>query len=218
MSEQIHFDEIDFEAIEYRNEYRHTNSALTLLAAQAFLYAPSVVSSYKEGGIWLWLESGCLGLAALGFASLWLRLRGRVVITGQGIVLKRPLLRDVEIAFSEIGEVQVNGMVIRESYDPDPGPVDLLNARCRWPSERGGGLSLMSRDGKRKIVVTQSLENFDRFREDLNARWRSAIGRYVGYARGTSLRQPGRSLKTQETLRSLRGERLAGERPSSEIQ
>jgi hypothetical protein len=37
------------------------------------------------------------------------------------------LLKDVEIAYWEIGEVQVNGKVVRESYEDEP--ERYLNAR-----------------------------------------------------------------------------------------
>ena len=37
MSEQVKFGEIDFEAIEYRNEYRHTKAVFACLAAQPYL-------------------------------------------------------------------------------------------------------------------------------------------------------------------------------------
>jgi hypothetical protein len=35
MSKQVEFGEIDFEAIEYRNEYRHTKPVFACLTAQA---------------------------------------------------------------------------------------------------------------------------------------------------------------------------------------
>src|SRR5262249_11848667 len=138
--------------------------------------------------------------------------------TGQSLLLKRPLLKDVEITFSEIGEVQVNGMVIRESYDSDTSAIDLSKARRRWPAKRHSALKLWSRDGKRKITVEQSLERFDWFCDDLTERWRSAIDRYQGYAKGTSARQPERCLKTLDALKAQREQAFLKARSSSEIQ
>jgi len=141
-----------------------------------------------------------------------------LIITGQSLILKRPLLKDVEIAYWDIGEVQVNGMVVKESCDGDTGAIDLPKAMRIWAIERDNNLKLRSRDGKRKIVIEQSLEDFDRFYDDLIERWRLAIDRYLGYAKGTSMRQPERYLKTQETLKSQREETLLKARSSSEIQ
>jgi hypothetical protein len=90
-------------------------------------------------------------------------------------------------------------MVIRESYDGDTGAIDLSKAMRKRAIERDNNLKLRSRDGKRKIVVEQSLENFDRFCDDLTEQWRLAIDRYLGYAKGTSVRQLERRLKTLET-------------------
>src|SRR5262245_1687376 len=63
-----------------------------------------------------------------------------------------------------------------------------------------------------------SLERFDWFCDDLTERWRSAIGRYQGYAKGTSARQPERCLKTRETLKAQREEALLNARSPSENQ
>src|SRR5262249_54480357 len=144
--------------------------------------------------------------------------RSRVVITGQGLLLKRPLLKDVEIPFSEIGEVKVNNIVIRESHASASSAISLSEARQIWDLERVNYMMIRSRDGKKKVIVKQSLENFDRFCDDLSKRWRSAIDRYLGYAKGTSLRQPERYLKTRETLKTQREEALLKARSSSEIQ
>ena len=218
MSKQVEFGEIDFEAIEYRNEYRHTKSVFACLALQVYTLSIFLKWSFK-GGLW----SALLADAYLGFfvfliAYLFIHYKSRVIITGQSLILKRPLLKDVEIAYWEVGEVQVNGMVIRERYDNDSSAIDLSAARRRWPAERHSMLKLWSRDRKRKITVQQSLENFDRFCDDLTERWRSAIDRYLGYAKGTSLRQPERYLNARETLKAQREEALLKTRSSSEIQ
>jgi hypothetical protein len=217
MSKQVEFGEIDFGAIEYRNEYRHTKSVFACLAVQA--YSSSTFLKWLfEGDLWLALLGGAyLGLIVFLIAYLFIQYRSRVIITGQSLILKRPLFKDVEIAYWEVGEVQVNGMVIRESYDDDSGAIDLSAARRRWPAARHSMLKLWSRDRKRKITVRQSLESFDRFCDDLAERWRSAIDRYLGYAKGTSLRQPERHLKTQETLKAQKEEALLKASPPSGI-
>jgi hypothetical protein len=141
-----------------------------------------------------------------------------VIITGQGLLLKQSLLKDVEIPCSEIGELQVNGIVIKEGDDIDFLATDLSEARWIWDLDRINSLKITSRDGKKKIAVNQSLENFERFCNDLAERRRLAIDRYMGYAKGTSLRQPERYLKTRETLKAQREEALLKARSSSEIQ
>ena len=124
-----------------------------------------------------------LGLFVFLIAYLLIQYRSRVIITGQSLILKRPLLKDVEIAYWEVGEVQVNGMVIRESYDDDSSAIDLSAARRRWPAARLSMLKLCRATGKKKITIQQSLESFDRFCDDLTERWRLAIDRYLGYAK-----------------------------------
>jgi hypothetical protein len=218
MSKQVEFGEIDFEAIEYRNEYRHTKAVFACLATQIFSLS-TFLRCLFEGDVWLALLGGaCLGLFVFLITGLFIQYRSRVVITGQSLILKRPLLKDVEIAYWDVGEVQANGMVIRESYDDDFSAIDLSAARRRWPAARHSMLKLWSRDRKRKITVQQSLENFDRFCDNLTERWRLAIDRYLGYAKGTILRQPERYQNARETLKTQRKEAMLKARSSSEIQ
>jgi hypothetical protein len=203
MSKQVEFGEIDFEAIEYRNEYRHTKAVFTFVAALSWMWAPPPPSMSEEDFVfWLFVMGAYLVLFALALPALFIRYKSRVIITGQSLILKRPLLKDVEIAYWEIGEVRVNGLTVRESCDGDTGAIDLSKAMRKWAIERDNKLKLRSRDGKRKLVVEQSLENFDRFCDDLTEHWRSAIDRYLGYAKGTRVRQPERRLKTLETLKA----------------
>ena len=218
MSKQVEFGEIDFEAIEYRNEYRHTKAVFAFLTFQALLL-PSVLDLLSEGDKWSSLFGGAyLGYFALLVAVFFIEYRSRVIITGQGLLLKRPLLKDVEITYSEIGEVRVNRTVIRESHASVSSVISFSEARRIWDLERINGLTIRSRDGKKKIIVEQSLENFVQFCDDLAERWRSAIDRYFGYAKGTSLRQPERYLNARETLKTQREEALMKARSSSEIQ
>src|SRR5262249_60734494 len=116
------------------------------------------------GDLWLALLGGSyLGLFVFLIAYLFILYRSRVIITGQSLILKRPLLKDVEIAYWEVGEVQLNGMAIRESYDDDSGTIGYSGARRRRPAWRPSMLKLWSRDRERKITVHQSLERFDPF-------------------------------------------------------
>jgi len=206
MSKQVEFGEIDFEAIEYRNEYRHTKAVFACLALQVYTLSIFLKWSFN-GGLWLaLLTDAYLGFFVFLIAYLFIHYKSRVIITGQSLILKRPLLKDVEIAYWEIGEVQVNGKVIRESYEDDSSAIDLSAAIRSWPAARHSMLKLWSRDRKRKITVHQSLESFDGFCDDLTERWRSAIDRYLGYAKGASLRQPERDLNARETLKTQRKE------------
>jgi hypothetical protein len=218
MSKQVELSEIDFEAIEYRNEYRHTKTVFGCLTTQALSLSTFLKCLFGDDVLLALLGGVCLGLFVFMIAGLFIQYRSRVVITGQSLILKRPLLKDVEIDYWEVGEVQVNGMVIRESYDDDSSAIDLSAARRRWPAAPHSILKLSSRDRKRKITVQQSLESFDRFCDDMTERWRSAIDRYLGYAKGTSLRQPERYLTTMETLKAQREEALLTARSWSEIQ
>src|SRR5262249_50207525 len=129
MSKQVEFGEIDFEAIEYRNEYRHTKAVFVFVAALAWMWLPPPPSVSEEDLVfWLAVMGSCLGRFALAIPALFIRYKSRLIITGQSLILKRPLLKDVEIAYWEIGEVQVNGMVVRESRDGDTAAIDLRKA------------------------------------------------------------------------------------------
>jgi hypothetical protein len=218
MSKQVEFGEIDFEAIEYRNEYRHTKAVFAGLTAQA-LSLLTFLPWLFQGNVWQALLVGAdLGSFVFLIAALFIGYRSRVIITGQSLILKRPVLKDVEILFSEIGELQINSVVIREGYDGDTLATDLSEARRIWDLERIKSLKIRSRDGKKKIAIDQSLENFERFCDDLAERRRLAIDRYLGYGKGTSLRQPERYLEARETLKTQREEALLKARSSSEIQ
>ncbi len=205
MSEQVKFGEIDFEAIEYRNEYRHTKAVFACLMWQALSLSTSLKWLFEGDILQALLAGVSLGSFMIMIPALFIEYRSRVIITGQGITLKQPLLKDVEIPYSEIGELQINAVVIKEGYS-ESLEIDLSEARRIWDLKRINRLKIRSRDGKKKIVIGQSLENFERFCDDLAERWRLAIERYLGYAKGTSLRQPERCMKTAETLKAHREE------------
>jgi hypothetical protein len=218
MSKQIEFSEIDFEAIEYRNEYRHKKKVLALVAWEALTLPIDLMWLFGDDKLWALIAVINIGLLPLTLAECFIQYKSRVIITGQGLLLKQPLRKDVEIPYSEIGELQINGIVIKEGDDIDFLATDLSEARWIWDLERINSLKIRSRDGKKKIVINQSLENFERFCDDLAERRRLAIDRYMGYAKGTSLRQPERHLKTLETLKTQREEGLLKARAPSEIQ
>lgn len=216
MPEPVSFNEIDFEAVEYRNEYRHTKAAFALMATQIYAVTTGFNLLFKTA--WWWKVLGAIMLAVIMVVllELYMIYKTRVIITGQSIILRRPFLKDIEIAYSEIGEVQVNNMVIREAHDPDLGPVDLAAANRKWAVEKQNSARFLSRDGKRKISIHPSLENIEEFFEDLTTRWKSAIDRYQGYAKGTSLRQPERFETARAELQRQREERLLRARPSED--
>ena len=93
MSKQVEFGEIDFEAIEYRNEYRHTKAVFACLTAQA-LSLSTFLKWLFEDDVRLALFGGaCLGLFAFTLATLFIQYRSRVTITGQSVILNRSTVR-----------------------------------------------------------------------------------------------------------------------------
>jgi hypothetical protein len=209
MSKQVEFGEIDFEAIEYRNEYRHSKKVLAGLVTEALFSLSYLWWVFGDSILMAMVAIANIAIFAFATADRFIQRGSRVLITGQSLILKRPLLKDVEIAYSEIGEVRVNNIVIREGSENDFLATDLSEARRIWDLERINGIQIRSRDGKKKIYINQLLENFERFCNDLAERRRLAIDRYEGYAKGTCLRQPERHLKARETLEARRSASLA---------
>jgi hypothetical protein len=228
MAEPAAFKEIDFEQIEYRNEYQHTKSVFAALFSVLFLL-PQLAAFALEGGWRSWLGgAGLLGYGSLAL-TMYIKLRSRLLVTGSGITLRRPLLKDVEIAYSEMSEITFDDGWL------GPGKMmttlNLTEAQPRWEiktEESGGkftvlelseplsdwaakhqsfpvtskaGVTIHSRGGKKKIKLDQSLEYFEAFCNDLLKRHQLALERYQGYAKGTTLRQPERYLETKAKLR-----------------
>ena len=194
------FGEIDFNEIEYRSEYRHTKAVFAATLINCW-QIPRLVEWLFRDGFWMPLLGGSLlALFAVLFFFLFINYRSRVVVTSSSITLRRPLLADVEIAYSEIGEIEFNGMSINGTrFDGELVSLDLSEACRRW-AEKRNSVVIQSADGKKKIRLEQSLENFNHFCDDLSERMRKALDRYQGYAKGTSLRQPGRYQEAREKL------------------
>ena len=106
-------------------------------------------------------------------------------------------------------------MIITESYD---SAIELSKARQKMAEDHFSELWIWPRGPMKRIIVEKSFENFNRFCHDLTERWRLSVDRYQGYAKGTSLRQPERTMKTWETLNAQREEAMLRAHSSSEIQ
>jgi len=140
MPEPTEFSEIDFEQIEYRNEYRHTKSIFASLFG-GLCALPGFVNLMTEGGMLAWLGGYGLALQLGVTLFLWVKLKSRLLVTGSGITLRRPLLKEVEIPYSEIGEITFEDGWI------GPGKMlttlNLSEAQPRWEiksQEEGGKL------------------------------------------------------------------------------
>jgi len=198
MARTTEFGEIDFKEIEYRNEYRYTGQVFVGVGASIGPVVQAISVCLREE---LWLPLGALCAAyALALSFLLVKLRSRVLITGSGITLKRPLLKDIEIPYSEVGEISLNNRLIG---DQGSGLItlDLSEALAQWGETSSNRVTIKSIDGSRKIAIEQSLENFGQFCNDLFKRMRLAEERYQGYAKGTHIRQPERTLRLKEALR-----------------
>jgi hypothetical protein len=197
LSKPVKFGEIDFEEIEWRSEYRPTKLYwLPLLLPLLFTlnYAFQLVATSGE-----WWKLVLYGLFFLGYFSTeileLIKYKSRIVITGQGITLKRPLLKDIEIGFAELGE---------------------LDYRESWRNYDRVGVTIHSLDGRKKIIVDQKLERFVYFAEELERRWGKALERYQGYAKGTQLRQPERYTELHARVQQMRQELLIEEKANVE--
>jgi hypothetical protein len=227
MAERVEFGAIDFQEIAYRNEYQHAQTATASLAC-LMLSLPSISSVMFKGGWWTLLGGYCLIAYALVAWSLFVKLKARVIVTGSGVTLRRPWLKEIEIPYSEIEEITFD--------DGWLGPGKLLTtlklsaAQSRWevnmqeesgrlvtlelsepltnwvqkyhtlPITSKARLTIRARGG-RKIQLDQSLECFEALCRDLMERHQRALERYQGYAKGTSLRQPERYWASQAALR-----------------
>lgn len=227
MPQSIEFSEIDVEQIEYRNEYQHTKSVLIGSATSLYLLM-RVVALLFEGGWRSWL--GGAGLLPYGALALmtYLKLKSRMLVTGTGVTLRRPLLKDVEIPYSEMSEITFEdgwigpGKMVTTLNLSEPQPrweiktketngqfvtLELSEPLSHWaqkhqslPVTSKARVTIHSRDGQKKIKLDQTLEYFEAFCNDLLKRHQLALERYQGYAKGTTLRQPERYAQTRKTL------------------
>lgn len=195
------FGAIDFEEIEWRSEYRPAK----------WFWLPMLLAVHYA---WqLFLGSAAPWQRGLNFFVLLIyvpmalseviKYRSRIVITGQGVTLKRPLLKDLEIGFAELGEIE---------YREDWRAQD----RHELARKIKVGVTLHSLDGSKKIIVDEKLERFIHFAEELERRWGKALERYQGYAKGAQLRQPERYTELRARLQEMRLELLVEEKASAE--
>lgn len=193
LSKPVEFGEIDFEEIEWRSEYR-PEKLYWLPFLSAALYAFQLFAIFDEW--WVLVLYGLLFLGSFPEAIHELiKYKSRIVITGQGITLKRPWLKDIEISFAELGE---------------------LDYRESWRNYDRVSITIHSLDGRKKIIVDQKFERFVYFIEELERRWGKALERYQGYAKGTQLRQPERYTELHARLQQMRQELLIEEKSSAE--
>lgn len=193
LSNPVEFGEIDFEEIEWRSEYRPTKLSWLPLLFTLF-YAFELVATDDKW--WEFILTGLLFLCYFPTAVHELiKYKSCIVITGQGITLKRPLLKDIEIGFAELGE---------------------LDYRESWRNFDRVGVTIHSLDGRKQIILDQKLERFVYFAEELERRWGKALERYQGYAKGTQLRQPERYTELHARVQQMRQELLLEEKASVE--
>jgi len=203
------FDNIDFDEIEYRSEYTYGKKALGGLGA---LF--STVGSFMrlfEKHTWPVALAFCgtiFSLYAVLIIMMLIKAKSTLLISGNGLTLKRPLLRDIEIPYSEIGSMEFKdfftNMTTDGGFDLTKVDIGKLNTKCH----KGNRVVIKSVDGKRKISIDQRLENFEQFCRDLATRKQLAEERYIGYARGTASKQPDRTKDLRAALESSSPKRL----------
>jgi hypothetical protein len=218
MSKQVKFGEIDLEAIEYRCKYRHTGGML-LIVVTLFVIVWLIPIAIDDPVFWL-LYLFSLIICAPPLLEYLQYIGSSVILTGQSLILKRPLFKDIEISYWEIDRVTLlvstdQEVIITENYD---SAIGLSKARQKMPADHYSELWIWPRGPMRRIIVEKSFENFNRFCHDLTERWRLSVDRYKGYAKGTSLRQPERTMKTWEAQKAQREEAMLRVHSSSEIQ
>src|SRR5258708_5720783 len=81
MKEHQRFDKIDFEEIEYRNEYRYTKQALAALAGFVFPLAQILYLTIKLGGVSHWLQFALMMALYVAFAvALFIKFKSHLQI------------------------------------------------------------------------------------------------------------------------------------------
>jgi hypothetical protein len=198
LNKAFEFGEIDFEEIEWRSEYRPAKLVwLSLLMPLGF--ALQLLLNAADAGWKFWLPGLLLPLYLPGALIELIKYKSRIVITGQGVTLKRPLLKDIEIGFAELGAIDY-----REDWHAQDRKALAQKIKV--------GATILSLDGSKQITVDEKLERFIHFAEELERRWGKALERYQGYAKGTQLRQQERYTELREHLQQMRAELLIEEK------
>jgi len=206
MTDNVIFDPIDFEQIEYRYEYKHSWKIFLILFAQVPWWLNFIIQARLGSSLthfeyqMLWLM---IPLQVLAVTKLFFKKYSRLMVTGSSVVEERPFLPDKELAYSEIGSIKFD----RPRYVKSADKFSKIASRKPfWPtvnrSEYWNEITLKSTDRKRKIVVNRRLADFDRFVGDLRLRMDFAEERYLGYNKGSQIRRVSRSQETHKKLKA----------------
>jgi hypothetical protein len=207
----MEFGEIDFEEIEWRSEYSYLPDVFGGSLLVQLLYRCVVYLGQPK-----WLAYMILSLPVILFLALrQLKHKSTLILTGHSVLLKRPrlpygikllgrgwLFEDIEIPYADLGEIEVQ----RE-----------LHETSRYQLYRGikrkvVAVTIYSQGLHKRIAVNDKLINLPGFVKELERRKQKALERYQGYAKGTSLRQPGRSVEIQSAQQEQKVERLLEEK------
>lgn len=204
----VKFGEIDFEEIEWRSEHSYVPDAIGGSVMFHLLFR--IAWNYDDPVFGLFLLPIILFLALRQ-----LKHKSTLVLTGHSVLLKRPrlpyglkppglgwLFEDIEIPYPDLGEIEVQ---------------KDLRATSRYALYQGVkrkvvAVTIYSHSRPTRIEVNDKLINLPGFVEELNRRKQKALERYQGYAKGTSLRQPGRSAEIQSAQQQQNVERLLEEK------
>lgn len=213
-TEPMEFGEIDFEEIEWRSEYSYLPDVFGggLLVHILFRW----VTHFGQPK---WLPYLITSLPIILFLTFRLfKHNSKLVLTGHSVLLKRPrlpfgiqvpgldwLLSDIEIPYVQLDEIESREDLFLDKYQ-------LTGIAKR----KVVAITIYSHDHFKQIEVSDKLKDFPAFVEELKRRRQAALLRYQGYAKGTSLRQPGRSVEIQSAQQKQKVERLLEEKASIE--
>src|SRR5215475_6201883 len=131
----VKFDKIDFDEIEYKSEYSYGRKALAGLGG--LVTSVSSILRLVEKHTWpvaLTICGAAFSLYAILIIMLVIKAKSTLLITGNGLTLKRPLLRDIEIPYSEIGSMEFKDFFTKMTSDAgfDLTKIDIsqVNTKC----------------------------------------------------------------------------------------
>ncbi|HZS47037.1 MAG TPA: hypothetical protein VFC63_18325, partial [Blastocatellia bacterium] len=115
---ELEFDEIDLTEIEYKNEYGYGRKAIFgLLGSMGSVALLLNIIPHLGWASGLMVCGSVLSIWALAIAVMMIKIKSTLLITGNGLILKRPLLGDIEIPYSEIGSMEFQDALTRKSSD-----------------------------------------------------------------------------------------------------
>jgi len=210
MEDLVKFDRIDFDQIEYCNEYPYGKNlliatlAIFILGLQIYRILFDIISPIS-----MLFAIAYLLFLVLNTIGHFVIMKSRYVITGSSITLKRPVFGDVELAYSNIGSIEF--LHLRPAFlDQVRTPKIIRSERPFWTGDTmlqaWGKILLKSVEGTNTIILNKTIQNYDGLVRDLALRMDLADDRYRGYAHGSSLRQPERAKQIQESLNAIEAE------------